>query len=78
MKYFVIFFFFSWFAVIIYPKIISKAEPNEFEQFCLTYMRWVNQYPNALSAGCCDYEHSSNDILKEEYKGEPLLVCYHG
>jgi len=38
-------------------------------------MKWVNQYPGSLSAGCCNTNHPSNDILKEVYLGEPLLFC---
>ena len=76
MKYFVIFFFLSCFAIIIYPKFISKAEPTEFEQFCLKYMRWVNLHPKALNAGCCEVDHPSNDILKDDGEGESLLNCY--
>ena len=47
----------------------------EWDRFCKTYMRWVNKYPKALSAGCCDYNHKSNDILKEGWEGESLLLC---
>jgi hypothetical protein len=39
-------------------------------------MKWVNKYPNSLSAGCCDIDHPSNDILKEGWEGESLLNCY--
>lgn len=38
-------------------------------------MVWVNQYPTALHAGCCEIDHPSNDLLKKGYKGEPLLIC---
>ena len=59
-------------------SIAEIVDPYELEwiNFCNTWMRYVNQYPDALSAGCCDYNHPSNDILKEEYLGDPLLICY--
>ena len=48
---------------------------KEHAAFCKSYMVWVNQYPTALNAGCCEIDHPSNDILKKGYKGEPLLIC---
>ena len=48
---------------------------TEFEEFCLIYMQWVHQYPGSFSAGCCEINHPSNDILKEEYLGESMLFC---
>tara|TARA_R100001594_G_scaffold93434_1_gene127724 strand:+ start:262 stop:492 length:231 start_codon:yes stop_codon:yes gene_type:complete len=65
-----IYFFFIW-----EDLAIAKQTP-EFKEFCKTYMKWVNKYPKALSAGCCDIDHPSNDILKEEYLGDPMLICY--
>ena len=47
----------------------------EFKEFCEKYMPYVNKYPASLSAGCCDIDHKSNDILKEGWKGESLLFC---
>jgi len=47
----------------------------EFKEFCEKYMPYVNKYPASLSAGCCDIDHKSNDILKEGCKGESLLFC---
>jgi len=47
----------------------------EFKEFCEKYMPYVNKYPTSLSAGCCDIDHKSNDILKEGWKGESLLFC---
>jgi hypothetical protein len=38
-------------------------------------MSYVNKYPKAMHAGCCKVDHPSNDILKEGYKGESLLLC---
>ena len=32
-------------------------------------------HPASLSAGCCDINHPSNDIMKEGWKGETLLIC---
>jgi hypothetical protein len=58
-------------------SIAEIVDPYELEwiTFCKTWMRYVNQYPDVLSAGCCDYNHPSNDILKEEYLGDPMLIC---
>ena len=47
----------------------------EFKEFCAAYMPYVDQYPGKLHAGCCDIDHKSNDILKEGWKGETLLIC---
>ena len=71
MNNYIFFIFIFLFVVVVFPT----QHPSEFKQFCLIYMKWVNQYPNGLSAGCCDINHSSNNILKEEYLGEPLLFC---
>ena len=38
-------------------------------------MQWVHQYPGSFSAGCCEINHPSNDILKKEYLGESMLFC---
>ena len=57
---------------------LSIANENwtpEFKEFCKAYMPYVNQYPDSMSAGCCDINHHSNDLLKEGYKGESLLIC---
>jgi len=66
-------------AVILFPKETQNQTIDiykvEWDKFCKTYMKWVNKYPNSLSAGCCDYDHPSNDNLKKEYLGDPLLVC---
>lgn len=48
---------------------------TDHEKFCKTYMVWVEKYPNQLSIGCCDINHPSNDIMKEGWKGQTLLVC---
>lgn len=67
-------------ALILFPKETQNQTIDiykvEWERFCKTYMKWVNKYPKALSAGCCDYNHKSNDNLKEEYLGDPMLICY--
>ena len=47
----------------------------EFKEFCSVYMKYVNQYPGKLHAGCCDIDHPSNDLLKKGWKGESLLFC---
>jgi len=54
----------------------DKALASEHATFCKSYMVWVNKYPTALHAGCCEVNHASNDILKEGWKGESLLNCY--
>ena len=54
----------------------DEALTNEHATFCKSYMVWVNKYPTALSAGCCEVNHASNNILKEGWKGESLLNCY--
>ncbi len=47
----------------------------EFKEFCEKYMPYVNKYPASLSAGCCDINHPSNDVMKKGWKGETLLIC---
>ena len=37
-------------------------------------MPYVNKY-KGINAGCCDIDHPSNDIMKEGWKGETLLIC---
>jgi len=59
-----IYFFFIW-----EDLAIAKQTP-EFKEFCKTYMKWVNKYPNAMSAGCCDFNHPSNNRHKIEYLGD--------
>jgi len=67
-------------ALILFPKETQNQTIDivkyEWDQFCKSYMVYVNKYPNSLSAGCCDYNHKSNDNLKEKYLGDPLLICY--
>ena len=33
-------------------------------------MVYVNDYPMHFAAGCCDYNHPSNDVSKIEYLGD--------
>ena len=64
-------------AIFYFWLLFSEtALTSEHATFCKSYMVWVNKYPTALSAGCCDYNHKSNDNLKEEYLGDPMLICY--
>ena len=67
-------------ALILFPKETQNQTIDiykvEWDKFCKTYIKWVNKYPKALSAGCCDIDHPSNDILKEGWEGESLLNCY--
>tara|TARA_Y100001973_G_C5134886_1_gene299768 strand:+ start:552 stop:812 length:261 start_codon:yes stop_codon:yes gene_type:complete len=76
MKYL---FLFIVVALILFPKETQNQTIDiykvEWDKFCKTYMKWVNKYPKALSAGCCDIDHPSNDILKEGWEGESLLLC---
>ena len=76
MKYL---FLFIVVALILFPKETQNQTIDiykvEWDKFCKTYMKWVNKYPKALSAGCCDIDHPSNDILKEGWEGESLLFC---
>lgn len=53
----------------------ALAKDNTFQKWCKNYLTWVDKYPNQLSAGCCDINHPSNNIMKEGWKGESLLVC---
>ena len=67
-------------ALILFPKATQNQTIDivkyEWDKFCKSYMVYVNKYPNSLSAGCCDYNHKSNNNLKKEYLGDPLLICY--
>ena len=65
MKYIILFF--------IFFSLNAQANENwtpEFSKFCKVYMVYVNKYPNAMSAGCCDFNHPSNDEQKIEYLGD--------
>ena len=74
-----IFILFTFYVFIIWDDLVvaETADPYEMEWivFCETWMRYVNKYPDALNAGCCDIDHPSNDILKEGWRGESLLFC---
>ena len=64
-------------AIFYFWLLFSEtALTSEHATFCKSYMVWVNKYPTALSAGCCEVNHPSNNILKEGWKGESLLNCY--
>ena len=67
-------------ALILFPKETLNQTINNYQvegdNFCKVWMGYVNKYPKALSAGCCDIDHPSNDILKEGWEGESLLNCY--
>jgi|TARA_R100001530_G_scaffold36516_1_gene28374 hypothetical protein len=66
-------------AVILFPKETQNQTIDiykvEWERFCKVWMSYVNKYPKAMSAGCCEIDHPSNNKLKEEYLGEPMLFC---
>ena len=63
-------------AFYMWLLLDDEALTNEHATFCKSYMVWVNKYPTALHAGCCEVNHASNDLLKEGWKGESLLNCY--
>ena len=67
-------------ALILFPKETQNQTINNYQvegdNFCKVWMGYVIKYPKALSAGCCDIDHPSNDILKEGWEGESLLNCY--
>ena len=66
-------------AVILFPKETQNQTTDiyklEWERFCKVWMSYVNKYPKAMHAGCCEINHPSNDILKEGWEGESLLLC---
>ena len=66
-------------AVILFPKETQNQTIDiykvEWERFCKVWMSYVNKYPKAMSAGCCEIDHPSNDILKKGWEGESLLFC---
>ena len=65
--------FYFW---LIWDDLLVADEnwTPEFKEFCAAYMPYVNKY-KGINAGCCDIDHPSNDILKEGWKGESLLIC---
>tara|TARA_Y100001963_G_C6658228_1_gene389135 strand:- start:359 stop:604 length:246 start_codon:yes stop_codon:yes gene_type:complete len=65
--------FYFW---LIWDDLLIADEKwtPEFKEFCEKYMPYVNKY-KGINAGCCDIDHPSNDILKEGWKGETLLIC---
>lgn len=65
--------FYFW---LIWDDLLIADEKwtPEFREFCERYMPYVNKY-KGINAGCCEIDHPSNDILKEGWKGETLLIC---
>ena len=65
--------FYFW---LIWDDLLIADEKwtPEFREFCERYMPYVNKY-KGINAGCCDIDHPSNDLLKEGWKGETLLIC---
>ena len=45
-------------AVILFPKETQNQTIDiykvEWDNFCKVWMGYVNKYPKAMSAGCCD------------------------
>ena len=66
-------------SVILFPKETNNQTIDifqyEWDKFCRVWMAYVNKYPNALNARCCEIDHPSNNILKEGWEGESLLLC---
>lgn len=69
----VVFYFWLIWDDIVQAK--NKKWTPEFQEFCNQYMKHVELLPKYLSAGCCDVDHSTNDIMKQGWKGETLLIC---
>jgi len=67
MKLIIFIVLFSLLYWILAPKYVKA---NEWDEFCKVWMKYVNKYPNAMSAGCCDFNHPSNDRQKIEYLGD--------
>ena len=65
MKYLFLFFIF-----LTLNAQANENWPPEFEKFCKVYMVYVNEYPMHFAAGCCDFNHPSNDEQKIEYLGD--------
>ena len=65
--------FYFW---LIWDDLLVADEnwTPEFKEFCAAYMPYVNKY-KGINAGCCDIDHPSNNLLKEGWKGETLLIC---
>jgi len=59
------------FSLLYWTLAPKYVKANEWDEFCKVWMKYVNKYPNALSAGCCcDFNHPSNDRQKIEYLGD--------
>ena len=43
---------------------------HNWNEFCKVYIIYVDKYPMSFSAGCCDFNHPSNERLKIEYLGD--------
>jgi len=70
----VVFYFWLLWDDIVHAKKNKNWTP-EFQEFCNQYMKHVELLPKYLSAGCCDVDHPTNDIMKQGWKGETLLIC---
>ena len=62
------------FSVLFWTYAPQYAGANEYQEFCKKLLKFVSENPGGLSVGCCDYDHPSNDILKEDYNGEPMIT----
>jgi len=58
------------FSLLYWTLAPKYVKANEWDEFCKVWMKYVNKYPNAMSAGCCDFNHPSNDRQKIEYLGD--------
>ena len=72
MKLFIFIVLFSLLYWTLAPKYVKS---DEWDEFCKVWMKYVNKHPQALHAGCCNIDHPTNDLLKEVYLGEPMLMC---
>ena len=67
--------FITIFSILFWTYAPQYAGANEeYKTFCKKLLQFVSENPGGLSVGCCDYDHPSNDILKEDYNGEPMLT----
>ena len=65
MKYLILF--------LVLFSFNAQANENwtpEFNKFCKVYMLYVNKFPMHFAAGCCEFNHPSNDEQKIEYLGD--------
>lgn len=52
IKYILVIFLVSFF-INFNSYISNESTTTQFEEFCKTYTKWVNKYPQSLSLGNC-------------------------